>query len=77
MQKADHGQGGGGTSTRGREHHKFFVIKISTPKSLRLNILPSIFANPRQLRLLEVWEEGGTPKTRYRPGEGLTIQTGL
>jgi hypothetical protein len=69
--EADHGQGGGGTSTRGRSDHKFFVSKISTAKSLRFKFLQSVFANPAPVTPFR-GGEGGARKTRHKAGACLT-----
>src|SRR5208283_5500940 len=46
IQKADHREGGSGTSSHAEKGRNSFVLKILTSKPLGLKILQAIFADP-------------------------------
>jgi hypothetical protein len=64
-QKAEDGQGGGGTHPRHENVSKSFVFRILTAKSYALKILQTIFAPPAPVKDSRGVGEGGTLKTHH------------
>jgi hypothetical protein len=58
IQRADHGQGGGGAHRNRERGSNSFVLKILTSKPLPLKILQGIFANPAPVVAFRGWGEG-------------------
>ncbi|SPE22597.1 hypothetical protein SBA2_1000004 [Acidobacteriia bacterium SbA2] len=68
IQRADHGQGGGGARRNREPGSNSFVLKILTSKPLGLKILQTIFANPAPVAAFRGVGGGGVPlETRGFP----------